>query len=171
MSSKLENTAEIPEEYDRAMARALNLLARRQHAARELETKLLRTFEQPVIQRVLARLSELGHVDDPAFAREYARQRFKRSPRAALAVVSELIKRGVRRGTAEEAVALVLAEEGLEENLLAETAARKKLASFQNLEPSEQKIRLFRFLSSRGFAKAVALRAVKRILAPTGKHN
>ena len=167
----MANTGETPEEYDRAMARALNLLSHRQHAVRELELKLSRNFEQPVIRRVLARLSELGHVDDPAFAREYARQRFKRSPRAPLAVVSELIKRGVRRDTAQEAVVLVLAEEGLEDDLLAEIAARKKLTAFQGLELSEQKIRLFRFLSSRGFAKAVALRAVKRILAPTGKHN
>ena len=167
----MANTGETPEEYDRAMARALNLLSRRQHAARELELKLARKFEQPVIRRVLARLSELGHVDDPAFAREYARQRFKRSPRAPLAVVSELIKRGVRRDTAQEAVALVLAEEGLEGDLLAEIAARKKLTTFQGLEPSEQKIRLFRFLSSRGFAKAEALRAVERILTPTGKNN
>lgn len=171
MSGRLVNTGEAPEQYTRAMVRALSLLARRQHAARELETKLLRNFEQPVIQRVLARLSELGHVDDPAFAREYARQRFERSPRAPLAVVSELIKRGVRRVTAEEAVTLVLAEGGLEEDLLAETAARKKLAAFQNLEPSKQKIRLFRFLSSRGFAKAAALRVVERILEPTGKSN
>lgn len=167
MSGKLANTAGTPEEYDRVMARALNLLSYRQHAARELETKLLRKFEQPVVKRVLERLSDLGHVDDPAFAREYARQRFERSPRAPLAVVSELIKRGVRRETAEEAVRLVLTEEGLEEDLLAETAARKKLASLLDLKPSEQKIRLFRFLSSRGFAKTSALRAVERILELT----
>ena len=171
MSGRSAKTGEDREQYNRAMSRALSLLSRRQHAARELETKLLRNFEQPVIRSVMARLSELGYVDDQAFAREYTRQRLERSPRAPLAVVSELIKRGVRRETAGEAVALVLAEEGLEESLLAETAARKKLAAFQGLETSEQKIRLFRFLSSRGFAKAAALVAVGRILAPTGKNN
>ena len=167
----MANTGETGQDYDRAIAKALNLISRRQHAARELEFKLARKFERPVIRRVLARLSELGHVDDPAFAREYARQRFERSPHARLAVVSELIKRGVRRDTAQEAVALVLAEEDLEDDLLAEIAARKKLTAFHGLEPSEQKIRLFRFLSSRGFSKAAALRAVERILTPTGKNN
>jgi len=168
---KMADTGEISEEYERAIARALNLLAHRQHAARELKTKLARKFEKPVVRKVLARLSELGYVDDPAFAREYARQRFERSPRSPQAVISELVKRGVRGDMAEDAVALVLAEKGLEEDMLAEVAARKKLTAFQGLEPSEQKIRLFRFLSSRGFAKTVALRATERILAPTGKHN
>jgi regulatory protein len=57
-------------------------------------------------------------------------------------------------------------DQGLEELSLADAAARKKLPSLKGLDKAEQKIKLFRFLASRGFANAAALQAAERILKP-----
>ncbi|OGG04525.1 MAG: hypothetical protein A3F83_03790 [Candidatus Glassbacteria bacterium RIFCSPLOWO2_12_FULL_58_11] len=157
---------EAGEQYRAALTRALRFLSRRPHSARELRLKLRRALPVETIERVLGRLAELGYLDDTAFAREYAEQRFSRSPRSALAVARELTARGVDTETAEKAVSFVLLDQGLEEQSLAEAAARKKLPSLKGLDKAEQKIKLFRFLASRGFANAAALKAAETILKP-----
>ena len=78
------------QEYRKAMNSATRMLSRRQHAVRELRTKLIARFDEETVDRVIARLQELGFLNDLEFAREYARQRFDRSPRSALSVTVEL---------------------------------------------------------------------------------
>ena len=126
-------------EYRAALGRALRFLGRRPHAVRELRLKLRRGLPEDTIDRVLGRLAELGYLDDLAFAREYAAQRFSRSPRSALAVIRELTARGVDTETAEKAVSFVLMDQGLEEQSLADAAARKKLLLLRDwIKPSRK---------------------------------
>jgi len=99
------------------------------------------------------------------FAREYARQRFERSPRSALSVTVELESRGVGRVDAELAVAGTMQDEGLTDESLAERAARKKMAALGD-NPSDERTRskVFAFLASRGFSREVARRIVLDVL-------
>lgn len=152
------------EDYGRALKSATGMLSRRQHAVRELETKLLARFDRETVAGVIGRLGELGYLDDEAFAREYARQRFSRSPRSALAVTTELEARGVDRTVAQYAVAAVLEDEGLSDELLAEKAACKKLAILGTADLEKNKAKVGRFLASRGFSRAAVYVTIKKIL-------
>ncbi|MBN2290408.1 MAG: regulatory protein RecX [Candidatus Glassbacteria bacterium] len=145
-------------EYQRAVRRAMDLLAVRVHSTHQLRTKLARKFPPAAVERALERIAGLALLDDLEFAREYVRQRIARSPRSPGLLVHELRSRGVQPQTAAEAVASTLAELGLTEQDLAEQAARGKLGALAGQEEETRRLKLFRFLSSRGFQAAVARR-------------
>ena len=152
------------EQYSGAFNSATRMLARRQHALKELETKLLARFDGEPVGRVMARLAELGYLDDEKFASEYARQRFGRSPRSSLSVIAELEGRGVDRAVAGSAVAGVMDDEGLSDESLAERAARKKMIALGPRNAEKVREKIYAFLSSRGFSRSVARRIVLDVL-------
>lgn len=84
---------------------ALRLLARREHSARELETKLVgKGWPESDASQVIADLAGSGLQSDRRFAESFARQRAGRfyGPRRILA---ELAQRGIDSGLAAEALA------------------------------------------------------------------
>ena len=82
----------------------LRLLGRRDHSREELRRKLdRRGHDQETIDAALARITELGHIDDQAFARAYVGRRASvRGPRA---IAAELAARGIDRSSSEAALA------------------------------------------------------------------
>ncbi len=151
-------------QYSSALNSATRLLGRRQHAVRELQTKLLVRYSSEAVSRVIERLGELGYLNDEEFAREYARQRFGRSPRSSLSVIVELEGRGVDRDLAGRAVVGVMEDEGLSDESLAERAARKKMAALGPRDVEKMKTKIFSFLAARGFSCTVARRIVLDVL-------
>jgi regulatory protein len=87
-----------------ALDAGLRLLGRRAHASAELRLKLRRRGHAPAeIDAALARLAELGYLDDRSFAEGHVRRRSSgRGPRA---LSQELASRGVERSVADGAVA------------------------------------------------------------------
>jgi regulatory protein len=86
------------------LSRAIGLLARRAHSRSELRRKLrMKGYEAEAIDTAMARLAELGYIDDQAFARELVRRRG--ALRGPLALSAELAARGVDRADVEAAVA------------------------------------------------------------------
>ena len=158
---------EAEQEYSQVLRKATRFLGTRAHSVSQLRDKLLRSFSPHSVERVLARLSETGFLDDLEFARQYARWRFKRSPRSSALVIAEIMKRGVEKDTAVEAVNAVMAEDDLQEETLAQVAAGKKLAALGGMAEPERKLKLIRFLSYRGFSETIARSAVERILKHT----
>jgi len=70
----------------------------------ELARKLVRKgFEEEGVEAALNRLTELGYLDDSAFARALIRRRA--ANRGQTAIAAELTARGVSRSTADEALA------------------------------------------------------------------
>ncbi len=63
-----------PAELQRAVDKALQHLVLRDHASGELYQKLTRKFEAPVAAAAMARIDELGLLDDAAFAVRRAAQ-------------------------------------------------------------------------------------------------
>jgi regulatory protein len=85
---------------------AWRLLGRRPRSRRELETALRqRKFDPAVIDATIARLVELGHLDDGAFARLFVSQRVQSGRSGPRLVRQELAARGVRGEQAAEALA------------------------------------------------------------------
>ena len=87
-----------------ALDAGLRLLARRAHSRVELRRKLgRRGYDEDEIQAALARLDELGYVDDAAFAAGHVRRRS--GSLGPLAITAELSARGIERQAAGRALA------------------------------------------------------------------
>jgi regulatory protein len=119
-----------------ARLRALSLLSRAAHSRKGLERKLAsRGFSAEAIRDALARVSELGYLDDRAFAESWVRSRMSMRKTGWNALYKGLLTRGVARAIAEEVVgALCSWEEEIESarqlaDGLSPRAAIRRLAS------------------------------------------
>ena len=89
---------------DNPVDRAVGLLARRDHSQWELHRKLrMKGFEAKAVDTAMARLVELGYLDDSSFAKGLVRRRG--ALKGPLALSAELAAKGVARAEADAAVA------------------------------------------------------------------
>lgn len=138
---------------------AARFLAARPRTRWELERRLRRGgAEDAQIEATLARLAALGYVDDAGFARWWAEQRDRHSPRGRRLVEAELRQRGVPREVLEELRDSELAEPALDHDALpASEAERAQIALERHLRgrplPDDRKAlqRIGMFLVRRGF--------------------
>ena len=144
-----------------AVDAGLRLLGRRAHSRAELRQKLTRRgYEPEDVQGALARLAELGYLDDAAFARGLVRRRS--GSRGALALAAELAAKGIDR----EGTAAALA--GLEED--AQLSAATRLAErLYAARPSpgyrEMLDSVGAKLARRGFPAGIVRAACRAVLA------
>jgi regulatory protein len=135
-----------------AYDRALNMLAARSRSARDLEQQLIRKGETAEdVKSAIARLIDARLLDDATFARQLVRSKLLGSGHSARRLRQELGKRGIAGELADEAVREVVKEEEIDERVLVEQVARKKLRSLGRLEAPARERRLFAFLARRGF--------------------
>lgn len=142
-----------------ATRRGLELLARRPRTERDLRAALEGDFRPEDVDRALARLHELGFLDDRAWAERYvASQRAGTRGRSLLR--GELRARGVPDEAATEAL------DGRDELMAATEAARRRVRSLRPIDGEDlRKRRLYDFLRRRGFSDDVSRRAAASALA------
>ena len=101
----------------KAVDKAMDLLALRDHAAGELYQKLCRSFDPHSAAAAVAKMQELNLLDDAGFARRRAAE-LLRKRKSRRAILDDLHAKGIDRGTAAEAVEALFAqsEEDEEEN-------------------------------------------------------
>ena len=137
--------------------KAMRILGRRARTALELERALERGGVAPEDREsALARLKELGYINDAETARFRARTRVKLgdAPRlAARKLAAQGIDEAAARGAAAEAA------EGVSEEELAARALRRKLRGRQPADERE-KHRLLRGLIAKGHRPAAAAKAL-----------
>ncbi|MFQ5895315.1 MAG: regulatory protein RecX [Nitrospinota bacterium] len=139
---------------------ALRLLAVRSRSCAELRAQLRRRgFEPSAIKDELARLEELGLVDDVRLALAWARYRLESRPMGRFALRRDLLGRGLEGEVVERALEAAYAERPEAE--WARRAAQKKLASLRGERRFE---RLGAFLKRRGFADGLALEVCRELL-------
>jgi regulatory protein len=130
--------------------RAMKYLTGRLHSHSELKKKLSRQEYSPsMIDDVLEDLKRLGYIDDQRFAKTKAlsaAQHKHHGPRRAL---MELMKSGVKRNVAEEAVGEVY--ESNDNIAAARQLAQKQAARLKKLDPQVARRRLAGMLARRGF--------------------
>jgi regulatory protein len=121
-----------------------------------------------VIERTLERLAALGFADDIGFARWWAEQRDRHSPRGRRMVEAELRQRGVPREVLEELRGSELAEPALDrEGLPATEEERARVALARHLRgrplPDDAKAlqRIGMFLVRRGFDPETARTVIR----------
>jgi regulatory protein len=132
--------------------RALTLLGFRARSVAELRRHLLRVGEPAgAVEETITRLESQGLLDDPEFARQFARSRLASKGASRRRIVQELVRRGVQREVADAAVNEVSEDEGIEFAEAARVVAMKKWKSLSALDEFTRKRRLYAFLARRGF--------------------
>lgn len=159
------SSSDLPDDADPEQVARTILLRRLSAAPRtrsELRADLLRRgIPEDVADRVLDRFTEVGLIDDPAYARLWvdSRQRTRGSARGVLR--QELRSRGVSDDDA------ALALDGIDEDaerVRAVQLAQAKARSMARLAPEVRARRLVSMLMRRGYRRGVALSVVTEVL-------
>jgi regulatory protein len=146
-----------PESVARTIA--LRMLERQPRTRLELERAMARRDVPPdVAAAILDRFTEVGLVDDSAFAQAWVDSRHRGRGLAKRALSAELRRRGVDEQIVRDAVDTVSAEDE-------ETAARalvdKKLRTMSRLPRDVALRRLTAMLARKGFSPALAFRVAR----------
>lgn len=144
-----------------ALARALDLLARRPHFREELRRKLAaRGYEPEAIEAALGRVAELGYLADEKLAAEFAGELAERKGLGRARIGREL----ARRGAPEEAIEEVLG--GLDE--AAELARARAAAARWTRRGGGEPAALARHLDRKGFSRSAIFRVLREFAADAG---
>jgi regulatory protein len=120
-----------------------------------------REVPEEAAEAVLERFSEVGLIDDEAFAAAWVSSRHAGRGLARRALASELRHRGVEEDIVKEAV------EQLDPEQEVETARRlveRKLSATRNLEPAARTRRLAGMLARKGYGPGLAFRVIREAL-------
>lgn len=153
-----------PDADPQAVARSvcLRLLTMAPRTRAQL-AEALRRREVPeeAAEAVLERFSEVGLIDDEAFAEAWVSSRHAGRGLARRALASELRHRGVNEDTVKDAV------EQLDPEQEVETARRlvaRRLPSTRGLEPAVRTRRLAGMLARKGYGPGLAFRVIREAL-------
>lgn len=127
-----------------------------------------REVPEDVAERVLDRFTEVGLVDDAAYAEMLVRSRHAERGLSRRALALELRRRGVDDGLAREALEQVGDDD---EEGAARALARKKLASTRGLERETRLRRAYAALGRRGYGGSLVSRVVREELAAEGAQD
>jgi regulatory protein len=146
-------------------AQALRLLERRSYSEVELTRRLQEKGDAPdVAAATVARLVEAGLVNDANYARQVARSFLVGRRASVRRVQQEMMRRGIARSLADEAVAETKVDEGIgNEDESVERAARKKVKSLSGLDPQTRARRLTAYLARRGYEMDAIQKVVRRL--------
>ena len=115
---------------------------------------------------VLDRFSEVGLIDDAAFAQAWVDSRHAGRALGRRALSAELRRRGVDDEVARDAVAAVSSDD---EAAAARTLVERRLRTMTSV-PHDAKIhRLVGMLARKGFSQGLALRVVRDVLAEASR--
>ncbi|MFI7614056.1 recombination regulator RecX [Nonomuraea terrae] len=124
-----------------------------------------RDVPEEAAEAVLSRFSELGLINDEAFAAAWVDSRHHGRGLAKRALAAELRHRGVDSETVSEAV------ERLDPDQEAETARRlveRKLSATRSLDPKTRTRRLAGMLARKGYPSGLAFRVIREALEQEG---
>jgi len=145
------------DERMQAMEGALRLLALGPRSERDLRLRLRRRgLGADAVDGAVARMREMGYLDDAAFARSFVESRLSTAPRSRRSLAFELQQKGVAREVSAGALEAVSDEDA------AYDAARRRLGSLGGLDRQAFRRRLGSFLASRGFGYGVARTTIDR---------
>jgi regulatory protein len=145
------------EAFEAAHDKALRFLEPRPRSAAEVKQHLAKKkIAAPVIEQVVARLTDAGLLDDAAFAKYWVENREQFKPRAARALRFELKRKGLSNADIAAAVGAI------DESESAYRAGLARAPRWGNLERRAFLEKLTAFLVRRGFAYEVAKDAAVR---------
>ena len=118
-----------------------------------------------VAEQVLGRYTEVGLIDDVAFARAWVQSRHAGRGLARRALASELRRRGVADETVNDAVEEL---EPAQEEAAARALVAKRMAATRGLDPVKRTRRILSVLARKGYSGGLAYRLVREALEEEG---
>lgn len=143
-------------DYDRAISYTFWLLGRRDYTEKELRDRVARKGATPAdVERVIARLEDLGLIDDAKYAAAYVRSRQRK--KGPFAIRRELLRKGISETLAETALTPLTEQRQL--------AAATDIVSrhgwrFEDRD-ARAKSRAYAFLARRGFPPDIVGEALR----------
>jgi regulatory protein len=146
---------------------AVQCLGRRAFASEELKAKLrLRAATLADVDAAIARLKDIGYLDDRRFAESFAVNRAENDGFGKMRVLSDLRAKRVPSKIAETAVAQVFEDKSETDHI--EAYIDRKMPSLRakgKVEDDRELARAWRRLRRAGFSPGGALAALKRLAA------
>jgi regulatory protein len=143
----------------RAFDRAVRLLARRPYSTAEIRRYLVsKETALPVIEEVLARMEQLGYLDDRAFALFWIESRERFKPRGTRALRYELRQKGVSQDIIEEVFAEFDAHDS------AYRAAQEKVRRLRGATQNDFRNKVGAFLARRGFGYDIVREVIDQLI-------
>ena len=118
-----------------------------------------------VAEQVLGRFTDVGLIDDEAFARAWVQSRHTGRGLARRALAQELRRRGVADETVNDAVESL---DPAEEEETARALVARRLPSTRGADPAKRMRRLVGMLARKGYSPGLSYRVVKEALAEEG---
>ncbi|GAA2036815.1 recombination regulator RecX [Terrabacter terrae] len=152
-----------------ARAIALRQLSMAPRSRSQLEKKLRqRGCDDDVAARVLDRLTEVGLIDDEAYAQMLVRSKQAGKGLARKALSHELRKQGIDQEIADEALGQVGTGD---ERARAELLVVKKLRTMRGLDPAVQARRLAGMLARKGYSGEIAWPVIRDAIDGLPEHQ
>ena len=151
--------------YEKTMTRALKLLSYKPRSVAEMRARLNEKewADAQVVEQVIARLIELGYLDDEQFAARYADARLTVKPLGRTRLRRDLQRRKVSAQVVEQALEQAYAEHSEEELIARAIAKRTRLKGAPATREETKK--LFDYLIRRGFSYDLVMRKVREASA------
>jgi regulatory protein len=145
--------------YEKTLARAFRLLAAKARSIAQLRERLLEKAEPEVVEQALARLVELGYLDDQEFARSFAHSRLSYKPLGRTRLRQDLQRKQLSKQVVEQALETAYTEHS--EEALIDRAIEKRLRLKGRPTSREEAKKLFDYLLRRGFSYDLVIRKVR----------
>jgi regulatory protein len=148
------------------LAAALRFLEARPRSASEVRRRLTGAgYREELVAAAIVRLTELGVLDDEAFARAWVESRDRVRPRGERALRSELAQKGIERQLSDD----VLEQRAIEQPDADAAAARRVLerhasALARVADPRTRRQRAYALLARSGFDSETAVEAIATML-------
>lgn len=145
---------------------ALRFLEPRQRSIGEVRRRLTRVgYREDLVEGAIARLVELGMLDDEAFTRSWIESRDRARPRGERALRMELARKGIDRQVTDE----VIADREADQPDADAAAARRLLARNARAlariaDPRARRQRAYALLARHGFDSETAVAAIGEAL-------
>lgn len=143
----------------RAFNAGAQLISRREHSSKELYNKLLKNYPPEFAAEAVAKLQEIGMLNDERFAEMYANELFEKKGYGKKRILFELNTKGIDRTLAENAVEELFCEEDNIQRIV--DIVRKKYYNIENDE--KQRRRAAAYLMRAGYSGSEIHRALNEI--------
>lgn len=145
------------------MAAALRLLAARPRSETQLRERLLERACRELVDECIARLMEMGYVDDLRYAEGYASHRLRNKSVGRSRVARELARREVSQDVINEALDSVFEE--TDEETLIDRAIEKRIRLRGRPKDASDVKKMFAHLMRLGFGYDLIMRKLRAIRA------
>jgi regulatory protein len=152
---------ETDKRYERTMRRAFNLLSAKPRSLAELRTRLLEKewADAEVVDRAIARLQELGYLNDQQYAEQLANSRLSVKPIGKTRLRRDLQRKKLSPTVINQALENVY--ETHDEEALIDQAIAKKTRLRGKPTTREESKKLLDYLMRQGFSYDLAMRKVR----------